>query len=53
MYLNCLFTFKKCNPGEVYSVQHYVKKFVSNLRQVSGFRGVLRFPPPIKLTATI
>ena len=23
-------------------------KFVSDLRQVSGFLGVLRFPPPIK-----
>jgi hypothetical protein len=31
-------------------VQHYVIKFVNDLRQVSGF---LRFPPPIKLTATI
>jgi hypothetical protein len=30
-------------------VQHYVIKFVSDLRQVSGF---LRFPPPLKLTAT-
>jgi hypothetical protein len=29
---------------------HYVIKFVSDLRQVDGF---LRFPPPIKLTATI
>jgi hypothetical protein len=36
--------------GEVYSIQHYVIKFVSDLRQVSGF---LRFPPPINLTATI
>jgi hypothetical protein len=37
------------NPvhGEVYSIQHYVIKFVS------GFLWVLRFPPPIKLTATI
>ena len=34
-------------------VQHYVIKFVSDLRQVSGFLWVLRFPPPIKLTATI
>jgi hypothetical protein len=32
---------------------HYVIKFVSDLRQVSGFLRVLRFPPPIKLTATI
>ena len=35
--------------GKVYSIQ-YVIKFVSDLRQVGGF---LRFPPPIKLTATI
>ena len=34
-------------------VQHYVMKFVSDLRQVSGFLQVLRFPPPIKLTAII
>ena len=30
-------------------VQDYVIKFVSNLRPVGGFLGVLRFPPPIKL----
>jgi hypothetical protein len=36
----------------VYSMQQYVLKFVSDLRQVSGFVQVLRFPPPIKLTAT-
>ena len=35
------------------SVQHYVIKFVSDLRQVGGFLRVLRFPPPIKLTAMI
>jgi len=39
--------------GEVYSIQHYVIKFVSDLRQVSGFLRVLLFPPPIKLTAMI
>ena len=39
--------------GDVYSIQHYVIKFVSNLRQVSGFLQVLQFPTPIKLTATI
>jgi len=39
--------------GEVYSIQHYVTKFVSDLRQVSGFLWVLRFHPPIKLTAMI
>jgi hypothetical protein len=39
--------------GEVNSIQNYVIKFVSDLRQVSGFPRVLRFPPPIKLTAPI
>ena len=34
-------------------VQHYVIKFVSDLRQVGDFLRVIRFPPPIKLTATI
>ena len=38
------------DQGEVYSMQHYVIKFVSDLRQVCGF---LRFPPPIKLPAMI
>jgi len=35
------------NPiyGEVYSIQHNVIKFVSDLRQVGAF---LRFLPPIK-----
>ena len=39
--------------GEVYSIQHYVIKFGSDLRQIGGYLRVLRFPPPIKLTATI
>ena len=39
--------------GEMYSIQHYVIKFVSDLLQVGGFLRVFRFPPPIKLTATI
>jgi hypothetical protein len=34
-------------------VQHYVIKFVRDLRQVGGFLRVLRFPPPINLTVTI
>ena len=43
------------NPadGEVYSIQHNVIKLVSDLRQVDGFFGILRFPPLIKLTSTI
>ena len=38
------------NPvhGEVYSRQHYMIKFLSNFRQVSGFPRVLQFPQPIK-----
>jgi hypothetical protein len=43
----------KPRSDKVYSIQHYVIKFVSDLRQVSGFLQVLRFPPPIKMTATI
>ena len=38
---------------EVYLIQHYVIKFVSDLRQVGVFLRVIRFPPPIKLTVTI
>ena len=43
------------NPvhGEVYSIQNYVIRFVSDFRQVGGFLRVLEFLPPIKLTATI
>jgi hypothetical protein len=43
------------NPahGEVYSIQHYLIKFVSELRQVGVFLRVLRIPPPLKLTAMI
>ena len=40
----------KSNPvhDEVYYIQHYVIKFVSDLRQVGGFLRVLQFIPPIK-----
>ena len=38
---------------KVYSIQHYVIKFVSDLRQVGGFVRVFRFPPATKLTAMI
>ena len=44
------------NPvhGEVYSIQHYVIKFVNDLRQVGGFLHFSTlFFPPIKLTAKI
>ena len=39
--------------SEVYSIQHYVIKFVKDLRHVSGFLPVSRFRPPIKLIVTI
>jgi len=39
------------NPAP--AIQHYVIKFVSDLRKVDGFLRVLRFPPPIKLTTKI
>ena len=43
------------NPvhDQVYSIQHYVTHFVSDLQQLNGFLWLLRFTPPIKLTATI
>ena len=43
------------NPvhGEVYSIQHYVIKFVSDLRRFVGILRVLQFLPPIKLTHNI
>ena len=36
--------------GEVYSIQHYLIKFVGDLLHVCGF---LRFPPPIKVTGML
>jgi len=41
------------HSGEVCSLQHYVIKFVSDLRQVGGFLRVPQFPPPTKLIAMI
>ena len=43
------------NPAQEmkHSIQHYVIKCVSDLRQVGGFLWVLWFPSLIKLTATI
>ena len=49
-HLRCEFKSRSC---KVYSIQPYVIKFVSDLRQVGGFRQVLWFPPSIKLTANI
>ena len=39
--------------GDVYSMQHYVIKFVRDLQQVSDVPRIPRVSPPIKLTATI
>ena len=43
------------NPvhGEVYSIQHYLIKLVSDLRQVGGFLRGLLFHLPTKPTFTI
>ena len=43
------------NPvhGEVYSIKHYVIKFVSDLLQVRCFLWALPFPSLIKLTSTV
>jgi hypothetical protein len=45
LFLDCLDT------SAIHNVS--VIKFVSDFRQVGGFLRVVRFPPPIKLTATI
>jgi hypothetical protein len=41
------------HPGEVYSIQHYVIMFVSDMLQVGGFLWVLWCPPPIKLITNL
>ena len=41
------------NPLHNHLIQHYVIKFISDLRQVGGFLQVLWFPPPISLTTMI
>ena len=48
-YLSPVILSLKPVHGEVYSIQHYVIKFVSDLRHVCGFLRVLRFPQLIKL----
>ena len=37
LYENIETILKQIPPGEVYSIQHYVIKFVSDLQQVCGF----------------
>jgi hypothetical protein len=39
--------------GEVYSIHHYVIKFVNDMRHINGFLLALRFVPSIKLTTMI
>ena len=42
-----------CNQCIYQNVLDYVIKFVSDLQYVGGFQWLLRFPAPVKLTATI
>jgi hypothetical protein len=58
VHSNCYITWTNyqhfwSNLDEVYSIQHHVVKFVSDLRHFGGFLRVPRFSPPMKLTATI
>ena len=53
MPITTIVVSSKTATGEVYSIQHYVIKFVIDLRQIGGFLRVLRIPPPITLTAMI
>jgi hypothetical protein len=50
LYIDKILYITTVAHGEVYSIQQYVIKFVSDFRQVGG---LLPFPPPIKLIATI
>jgi hypothetical protein len=46
-YLSLLMLWVRISIRASRGVQHYVIKFVSDLRQVGDFLRVLRFPPPI------
>ena len=48
----CISLLVSSNPshGEVYSIQHYVINFVSDLQQFGDFCRVPWFCPPIKMT---
>ena len=41
-------TINVVSTNLIQAIQHYVIKFVSDLRQVGGFLRVLQFPPSIK-----
>jgi len=43
LYMSLCRLFTVPRSGEVYSIQHYVIKFVSDLRQVGGFSGYSGF----------
>jgi hypothetical protein len=45
--------FNDDDDDDVYSIQHYVIKFIGDIRQFGGFLWVFRFPPPVKLIVTI
>ena len=47
------FLYYQWRESTICMVQHYMIKFVRDLRQVGGFLWILRFPPLIKLTAMI
>ena len=51
--INCIVVSSNPVHGEAYLIQHYLIKFVRDLRQVGGFLRALHFPPPIILTAMI
>jgi hypothetical protein len=53
--IQLFFFILECHPvhGKVYSIQHYVIQYVSDLRQIVGFLRVLRLLPLLKLVAII
>jgi len=58
-YPRLIYIFTILFPTEIYIfplfnlIQHYMQKFVSDLRHFGDFLRILRFSPAIKLIATI
>jgi hypothetical protein len=53
MVVNVKFNHAHCQTIVEIYLQNLIYISGSDLRQIGGFLRVLRFPPPIKLTATI
>jgi hypothetical protein len=50
---SCKSNYHTITTTKVYSIHHYVIKFVNDMRQSNVFLTALRFVPPIKLTTMV